>query len=95
MRGNALESTVANYTALMELWEECPESLVRFHPDIKARIIGVKTIMSSFKFPYGLKLSETVLMITDNLSRALQKTPLSAAEGQKIASLTMTTLQKM
>ena len=44
---------------------------------------------------FGLKLCERILKITDNLSRTLQKTSLSAADAQHIASLTVTTLHKM
>ena len=44
---------------------------------------------------FGLKFCEQILKITDNLSRTLQKTSLSAADAQHIASLTITTLHKM
>jgi hypothetical protein len=95
VRGDALESVVANYTSLFELWEESLDSPVRLDPDVKARIIGVKTMMQTFNFLYGLKLTETVLKITDNLSRTLQHTSLSAAEGQRVASMTVATLESM
>jgi len=62
---------------------------------VKARIIGVKTVMQNFRFLYGLKLSETLLKLTDNLSKTLQHTSLSAAAVQKIASMTITTLEGM
>ena len=95
VRGDCLESIVSNYNSLLELWEESLESTVRLEPDVKARIIGVKTVMKHFNFLYGLKLSETVLKLTDNLSRTLQQTSLSAAEAQKIASMTIATLERM
>ena len=44
---------------------------------------------------FGWKLCEQVLKMTANLSRTLQKTCLSAAEAQHIASLTVTTSSKM
>ena len=62
---------------------------------MKARIIGVKTVMQNFRFLYGLKLSETLLKLTDNLSKTLQHTSLSVAAVQKIASMTITTLEGM
>ena len=71
---------MTNYNSLLELWEESLESAVRLEPDVKARIIGVKTVMQDFTFLYGLKLSETVLKLTDNLSKTPQQTSLSAAE---------------
>ena len=72
------ESVVANYNLLLQLWEESLES-GRLEPDLKAGIIGVKTVMQNFRFLYGLKLSETVLKLTDNLSKTLQHISLSAA----------------
>ena len=44
-------------------------SPVRLEPDVKACIIGVKAMMSKFKFLYGLKLAETIFNMMDNLSR--------------------------
>jgi len=70
VRGDSLESVVANYNSLLQLWEESLES-GRFEPDVKARIIGVKTVMQNFRFLYGLKLSETVMKLTDHLSKTL------------------------
>ena len=61
--------------------------------DVKSRIIGVEAVMNEFKFLIGLKLSENTLKMTDNLSRTLQKTALSTAETQRLASLTVRTLQ--
>ena len=94
VREDSLESVVANYNSLLQLWEESLES-GRLEPDVKARIIGVKTVMQNFRFLYGLTLSETVLKLTDNLSKTLQHTSLSAAAAQKIASMTITTLEGM
>jgi len=53
---DSLESILFNYKALAELWKECLESVVRLDPDVKARIIGVKAVMTEFKFLIGLKL---------------------------------------
>ena len=64
-------------------------------PDIKAHIIGVKSVMTEFRFVFGLKVSEVILKMTDNLSRTLQKSSLSAAEAQDLASLSVATLQGM
>ncbi len=95
VRGDAIESILVNYSTLDDLWEECLQSPTRLDPDVKARIIGVQSQMSTFKLLFGLKLCERVLKMTDNLSRTLQKSSLSAAEAQHIASLTVTTLSKM
>ena len=44
---------------------------------------------------FGVALSQLLLRHTDNLSKALQQADLSAAEGQALASMTVTTLQKL
>ena len=95
VRGDAIESILVNYSTLGVLWDECLQSLTRLDPDVKARIIGVQCQMSTYNLLFGLKLCEQVLKMTDNLSRTLQKTSLSAAEAQHIASLTVTTLSEM
>ena len=61
--------------------------------DVKGRIIGVQTQMSQYKLLFGLHLCKKILLINDNLSKTLQKQTLSAAKGQEIASLTITTLR--
>lgn len=55
---------------------------------IKARILGVHAQMKLFNFFYGLSLCHLIL---DNLSRTLQGTNISVAEGQAIASKTIMT----
>jgi hypothetical protein len=51
--------------------------------------------MQSFEFFYGLMLGELLLNHTDNLSKALQSARISAAEGQKVAEMTVRTLQSL
>ena len=93
VRGNAVGNIIENYIALSQLWEECLEG--KLDPDIKGRIIGVKSQMMKFALWFGLKLCERLLKITDNLSMTLQKQSLSAAQGYDIANLTIKTLQRM
>ena len=95
VRGDAIESILVNYSVLFDLWDECLQSRVSLDPDIKARIIGVQHQMYLFSLLFGLKLCECLLKTTDNLSRSLQSSSLSAAEAQHIASLTITTLTTM
>ena len=68
VRGDAIESILINYRSLFDLWEECLDSSVRLEPDVKARIIGIKTMMMKFNFLFGLKICEHILKQTDNLS---------------------------
>ena len=95
VRGDAIESILVNYSTLGILWEECLHSATRLDPDVKARIIGVQCQMLTFNLLFGLKLCERILKMTDNLSKTLQNSSLSAAMAQHIASLTVTTLSKM
>ena len=94
VRGDVIESILINYCSIFNLWEECLDSPVRLEPDVKARIIEMKTTMTKFNFLFGLKICERIWKQTDNLSQALQRSSLSAAEAQHIASLTVSTLTK-
>lgn len=51
--------------------------------------------MNTFDFFFGLHLSERLFSHTDNLSKTLQKTKMSAVSGQRVANLTKQVLQKM
>ena len=62
---------------------------------MRAQIIGVNHQMTTFEYYFGVKLGSLLLKHSDNLSKTLQKTKLSAAEGQSVASLTVKTLEKM
>ena len=90
VRGNSVGGILENYNILNDL---CLET--RLEPDIKGRIIGVKTQMSQYKLLFGLHLCERILKITDNLSKTLQTQSLSASEAQQIAKYTIQTLQEM
>lgn len=63
--------------------------------EMKARIQGVASQMQSFKFFFGLVLSELILRHTDKLSQTLQQPELSSVEGHSVAMLTVKTLEKM
>ena len=51
--------------------------------------------MSQYQLVFGLLLCKKILLITDNLSKTLQKESLSAAEGQELAKLTLQSLKNM
>ena len=51
--------------------------------------------MKTFQFYYGVCLLHNVLSHTDNLSKTLQHTTFSAAEGQRLAKMTTDTLQSI
>ena len=93
VRGDAIASILNNFEALKQLWLECLDS--RLDPDVKGRIIGVRAQMQCFDLVFGLDLSMKILKISDNLSRTLRSSSMSAADGQEVAELTMHTLQGM
>ena len=62
---------------------------------MRSRIIGVSTTMRSFNFFFGVVLGELILCHSDNLSRTLQASYVSAADGQRIATMTVKTLQSI
>ncbi|XP_065886227.1 zinc finger MYM-type protein 1-like [Dysidea avara] len=93
VRADSLKSVLDNYSVLQELWEES-EKLTK-DSETTARIIGVASQMATFDFYFGVYISEMILRHSDNLSKALQKKDISAAEGQHVASLVKTTLQTM
>ncbi len=48
MYANALQSILANYEALLKLWEESLEHVKE--TEMRARIIGVQSCMRTFEF---------------------------------------------
>ena len=68
-------------------------TIVTSDTEMKARIRGIDSQMNSFRFLFGLLLSQIILRHTDKLSATLQNPALSSVEGQEIASLTVKTLQ--
>ena len=88
VRAASLKSMIDNYTVLQELWEVSKNDSA--DPSMKARIIGVQTQFNSFKFYFGVELTYFLLQHSDNLSKTLQSP--NAAEGQKLASMTIATL---
>ena len=62
--------------------------------EVRSRITGVKAQMESFNYYFGISVAELVLKHGDDLSKALQNETISAAEGQRLAAMTVTTLTK-
>ena len=62
---------------------------------VKAKIHRLRSQMQSFKFLFGLVLSEVILRHTDKLSQTLQQPKLSSIEGHGVAVLTVKTLESL
>ena len=63
--------------------------------EMKARIQGMSAQMKKIEFFFGVWLGLLILRHTNNLSRTEQKGDTSAAEGQEVVSLTLTTLKSI
>ena len=93
VRANSLASIITNYNNIQDLWEKALISTR--DTEIKARIRGVASQMQTFKFFFGLVLSELILRHTDKLSQTLQQPELSSVEGHDVAMLTVRTLEQI
>ena len=93
VRAQALQSIITNYEVLQVLWEESLDFVK--DTEMRSRIQGVASRMTSFDFFFGVSLGELLLKHSDNLSKTLQASSMSAAEGQKVADMTISTLQSI
>ena len=93
VRAEALDSILQNYEALQKLWEAAVQQAT--NTEIKARIQGVDSQMQTFKFFFGLLLSELILRHTDKLSQSLQDPDMTTVEGHENAMLTVRTLESL
>ena len=78
---------------LQELWEVARDETS--DTSVKARIIGVQAQFRTFGYYFGCQLGFLLLQHSDNLSKTLQSTKLSACEGQRVAAMTVATLQRI
>ena len=83
VRGKTLESILQNHTELFELWEWSLTNVTE--TEMKERIIGVIFIMKKFDFNFRCYLGRK--RQTDILSKSLQSSGLSAAEGRDLATI--------
>lgn len=93
VRADSLSSVICNFEVLLDTWEETVD-IVR-DTETKSRINGVSAMMKTFDFTFGTLLGEAILRHADNLSRALQDKKISAAEGQQIARLVISTIKSL
>lgn len=91
VRNETFKSILDNYEVILQLWDDILDD----NPDseTRARVNGVASQMQSFNYFFGACLLRSVLRHTDNLSKTLQHTRMSACEAQSITKMTVTTLQ--
>ena len=83
------QSVLDNYSVLQQLWKCALDNCV--DPDVRARVNGVQSQMEIFAYFFGVCIGKLVLGHVDNLSAALQKSTISAAEGHRTATMTPVT----
>ena len=93
VKASSLESVLNNYKVFQALWEEAKE--IAPDSETRTRIAGVEFKMSTFPYLFGVLLGECVLKHTDNLSKTLQSSALTAAEAHHVANLTCQTLERI
>ena len=93
VRAACFNKILEKYADLQKLWEICLGE--KLDTDTRARIIGCQSQMQTFSFFLGLLLSHRLYSITDNLSKTLQKEKMSALSSQRLANLTIQTIQGM
>ena len=92
MRGEALAAVINSHAELMKPWDW--SLTVSKDAEMKARIRGVKSMITTFDFQFGCTLGEQLLRQTDNLGRAVQDSPTSAAQGNRLTQYVVETLLK-
>ena len=92
VRASCFQQILDNYAALLQEWTIFLDE--KLQSDIRGRIIGCQVQMNTFDF-FGLNLGQWMFSHTDNLSRTLQQTKMSALSGKRVACLTKDFLQKM
>ena len=93
VRAACFNKILEKYAVLQKLWEICLGE--KRDTDTRSRIIGCQSQMQSFSFFFGLLLSHRLYSLTDNLSKTLQKEKMSALSSQRLANLTIETIQGM
>ncbi|XP_062505043.1 zinc finger MYM-type protein 1-like [Corticium candelabrum] len=90
VRADSLKSAIDNYCVLQEVWKMSKEYVS--DSAIKGRIIGVQIQFKTFRNLFGVCFAQLIRRHSDNLSKTLQSPKPSAAEGQRIALMTVATL---
>ena len=78
-----MKSILDNWVVLQQVWDESLDG--NLEPEIKGKIIGVKSQMNTFNCFYGVTILQLVLGHSDNLPKTLQKSSLTSCPGKEIA----------
>ena len=94
VRAASLHGVLANYEVLRESTQKFTE-MARYDQGMSAKCNSMRFQFTQFNFLFGLCLGHLVLQPADNLSNALQKKSLSAAEGQRMVHEMLHTLEQL
>ena len=79
VRASYCQRIMDNYAALLQEWTISLDE--KLQSNIRGRIIGCQAQMNTFDFFFGLNLGQRLFSHTNNLSRTLQRTKMSAPGG--------------
>ena len=92
VRGSTLQSIEKNRNELIQLFERIESDSKDSSRRSKAR--GMKADMMKFDYFFGSTLAQSILSLTDKLSKCLQNPALSASEAQETAREVLNKLQE-
>ena len=94
VRAKCYQKIIDIYDKIIELLDFSLKK-ENLNTEVKGRVIGCLKQMKEFDFYYGLLLSQRLYALTDNLSKTLQNKNMPAISGQRLAWLTLSTLESM
>ena len=81
VKANDFNQVINNFGPLFELWDICLDE--KLDKETRSHILGYKSQMMEFRFFFGINLAYRMYLITDNLSRALQRETISSIGGRE------------
>ena len=94
VRAKCYQNIIDIYDKIIELLDFSLKE-GNLNTEVKGRVICCLKQMKEFDFYYGLLLSQRLYALTDNLSKTLQNKKKPAISGQRLAGLTLSTLERM
>lgn len=93
VKGDSLNSFITSWKSVYKLFKISYKEESQI--DMKSRINGAMYQMRKFKFLFAICLSRKILLVTENLAKALQARNLSASQGKELYKITVKTLENI
>ena len=94
VKAHSFKSIIKNFKFLIKTFEQnVEESRTSMKPDMKARINGIISVMTTFSHYYAFNLAYQILRHTDNLATAIQNPRLNVTQGYNLAMATVQVLE--